>query len=170
MPECSKGNEKQQRREFNSHQITLPDSQYSSQTGNAIVFKGTKCSLEERLTCSIILEHPQSYFFFIQKTVSNIRQSHLMTKPRTYACICFFLYNIELAYKGRQITKSKSHVSFIHYILIGEGGEERDHCCVKEYIEMPAKFHSRLVSPVSMRLKRLLTLKGNGDVRPAAMR
>lgn len=93
-----------------------------------------------------------------------------MTKPRTYACIyvLFFLYNIELAYKGRQITKSKSHVSFIHYILIREGG--RDHCCVKEYIEMPAKFHSRLVSPVSMRLKRLLTLKGNGDVRPAEMR
>lgn len=86
--------------------------------------------------------------------------------------LCFFLYNIELAYKGRQITKSKSHVSFIHYILIRERGrgEERDHCCVKEYIEMPAKFHSRLVSPVSMRLKRLLTLKGNGDVRPAEMR
>lgn len=148
MPECSKGNEKQQRREFNSHQITLPDSQYSSQTGNAIVFKGTKCSLEERLTCSIILEHPQSYFFFIQKTVSNIRQSHLMTKPRTYACICFcFLYNIELAYKGRQITKSKSHVSFIHYILIGEGGRRGTTAVLRSILRCQQSFTAALCLP-----------------------
>lgn len=64
---------KQQRRDFNSHQVTLPDSQYSSQTGNAIVFKGTKCCPEERLTYSIILEHPQSCILFFFYTENSIK-------------------------------------------------------------------------------------------------
>lgn len=97
-----------------------------------------------------------------------------MTKPRTYACIYVFFYNIELAYKGRQITKSKSHVSCIHYIFIRGWwwwwwGGWGYHCCVKEYIEMPTRFHSQLMPHKSMWLQRLLTLKGKRHARPAVM-
>lgn len=81
----------------------------------------------------------------------------------------FFFHNIELAYKGRQVTKSKSHVGCIHYIFIRERGREGDHCCVKEYIEMPTRFHSQFVPHKSMWLKRLLTLKESGNVRAVVM-
>lgn len=48
-------------------------------------------------------------------------------------------------------------VVFITYS--SERERERDHCCVKDYIEMPTRFHSWFVHHKSMWLKRLLTLK-----------
>lgn len=75
-----------------------------------------------------------------RKTVSNIRQSHLMTKPRTNACSLVFFHNIELAYEGGQITKSEPRVGCVCYVI---HQRDRDQRCVKEHIEMPARFHSR---------------------------
>lgn len=125
---------KEQRKGFNSQQVTLPESQYSSQNSQcSCVSQGTKCCPEERSDC---LQNIRAsifvYFLFFPpsswntETVSNIRQSYLMTKPRTNACIIiiFLSHNIELAYKGRQITKLKSHVrcnpSHIHQRGRGE--------------------------------------------------
>lgn len=82
------------------------------------MFKGTKCCPEERPTHSVIVEHPQSsVLFFIQKTVSNIRQSHLMTKPRTDACSFVFSIILSLHTKADRL-QNQNHVGCIHYIFI----------------------------------------------------
>lgn len=59
----------------------------------------------------------------------------------------FFFLNIELAYKGRQILNPKHGGCIIT-------SSERDHSCVKEYIEMPTRFH-RFVTHKSVWLQRL---------------
>ncbi len=83
---------------------------------------------------------------------------------------CFFSIILSLHTKADRL-QNQNHMSvvFITYSSERERERERDHCCVKEYIEMPTRFHSRFVPHKSVWLKRLLKLKESGDVRAGVM-
>lgn len=85
-----------------------------------------------------------------------------MTKPRTYACSFVFFIILSLHTKADRL-QNQNHMSVV--LITYSSEREGDHCCVKEYIEMPTRFHSRFVPHKSMWLKRLLTLKEKGNVR-----
>lgn len=89
-----------------------------------------------------------------------------MTKPRTYACSFVFFIILSLHTKADRL-QNQNHMSVVFITYSSE--RERDHCRLKECIEMPTRFHSQFVPHKSMWLKRLLTLKETGDVRAGLM-
>lgn len=117
---------KQQRKDFNSHQFTPSESQYSSQTGNVrVMLKRYKMLSRRKTDFSRVSQHPQSDIFEYRKQYQTLGKVISWQELGTYACIYVFLDNIELAYKSRRVTKSKTTrwSSSSHVHQWGEGGD-----------------------------------------------
>lgn len=96
VPEYLKGKQKNKGKVSIHNRSRFQRVNTAARTASAVVFPKVQNVVQKKsLTVSRISEHPYLYISFFSpsswntETVSNIRQSYLMTKPRTNACIIF---------------------------------------------------------------------------------
>lgn len=123
---------KEQRKGFNSQQVTLPESTQQPEQPVQLCFPRYK--MLSRRKVWLLAEYQSIHicifpFFLlllgIQKQYQTLgKVISWQNQEQTHALLFFLSHNIELAYKGRQVTKLKSHVrcnsSHIHQRGRGE--------------------------------------------------